>query len=58
MKRFFDLTFRPFFVLTGAGTAMVSLYALLPRWATETIGKLTFIQDTRSSYSTGELWSG
>ena len=45
MKRFFDRTFRPFFVLTGAGTALVSLYAFWPQWASETIGKLAFVQE-------------
>lgn len=45
MKRFFDLTFRPFFILTGAGTALASLYAFWPRWAVEVIGKIAFIQE-------------
>ena len=45
MKRFFDLTFRPFFVLTGAGTALASLFALWPGWAVETVGKLAFLQE-------------
>jgi len=45
MKRFFEVTFRPFFVLTGVGTSLAGLYALWPRWAVETLGKLTFRQD-------------
>jgi hypothetical protein len=45
MKRFFDLTFRPFFVLTGLGTALAGLYAFWPRWAVENISKLTFIPE-------------
>ena len=45
MKRFFDLTFRPFFVLTGVGTALVSMFAFWPAWATETVVKLSFIQE-------------
>jgi hypothetical protein len=45
MKRFFDLTFKPFFVLTGIGTAFASLYAFWPRWAAETAGKIPFVQD-------------
>ena len=45
VKRFFDLTFRPFFVLFGAGTAGVSLYAFWPQWAAETIGTLAFVQE-------------
>jgi hypothetical protein len=45
MKRFFDLTFKPFFVLTGIGTAAAALYAFWPRWATETAGKIPFVLD-------------
>ena len=43
--RFFERTFRPFFLLTGAGTALVVLYALLPGWTTVNIGKLAFLRD-------------
>jgi hypothetical protein len=45
MKHFFDLTFRPFFIITGIGTASASVYAFWPRWAAETIGKIPFAQD-------------
>jgi hypothetical protein len=45
MKRFFDLTFRPFFVLTGVGTALINVYAFWPEWALHTIAKLPFIQE-------------
>jgi hypothetical protein len=45
MKRFFDLTFRPFFVITGLGTAAAGLYAFWPRWAVETVGKIPFVSD-------------
>jgi hypothetical protein len=45
MKRFFDLTFSPFFVITGIGTASASLYAFWPRWTAETIGKIPFVTD-------------
>ena len=45
MKRFFVVSFRPFFVLTGIGTSLAGLYALWPRWVVETLGKLTFVQD-------------
>jgi hypothetical protein len=45
MKRFFDLTFRPFFVITGIGTALASLYAFWPRWTVETVGKIPFVPD-------------
>ena len=45
MKRFFDLTFRPFFVLTGIGTALAAFDAFWPRWTIENVQKLAFIQD-------------
>jgi hypothetical protein len=45
MKRFFDLTFRPFFVLTGLGTALAALDAFWPRWTVEKVQKIDFIQD-------------
>ncbi len=45
MKRFFDLTFKPFFVITGIGTALAGLYAFWPRWAAETVGKFPFVPD-------------
>lgn len=43
-QRFFDLTFRPFFVITGIGTAAAGFNAFWPRWAIETLEKLPFIQ--------------
>jgi hypothetical protein len=45
MKRFIDLTFRPFFVITGLGTAAASLYAFWPEWAVETAGKIPFVPE-------------
>ena len=45
MKRFFDLTFKPFFVLTGTGTALAAVDAFWPRWAVETVQRFAFIQD-------------
>jgi len=45
MNRFFELTFRPFFVLTGAGTAAVGLNAFWPQWTVETIEKLSFVRE-------------
>ena len=56
MKRFFDLTFKPFFVLTGIGTAAAALYAFWPRWANETAGKVPSSRTTQSSPSTGASW--
>jgi hypothetical protein len=45
MKRFFDLTFKPFFVLTGIGTALGAVNALWPRWAAEKVDLIPFVQD-------------
>jgi hypothetical protein len=45
MKHFFDLTFRPFFVVTGVATTLASLNAFWPRWAVERVEKIKFIQD-------------
>jgi hypothetical protein len=45
MKRFFDLTFKPFFILTGIGTALGAVNAFWPRWAAEKIELIPFVQD-------------
>jgi hypothetical protein len=45
MKRFFDLTFRLFFLFTGFGTAPIGLYALSPEWAVTKLGKLQFLRN-------------
>jgi hypothetical protein len=45
MRRFFELTFRPFFILTGIGTALAGLDAFWPRWTAETVQKVPFVQD-------------
>ncbi len=45
MKRFFELTFRPFFLFTGLGTALINVYAFWPEWAMGKIAKLAFLQD-------------
>jgi hypothetical protein len=45
MKRFFELSFRPFFVLTGIGTALGGLNAFLPIWPAETVEKIPFVQE-------------
>jgi hypothetical protein len=42
MKRFFDLTFRPFFVITGVGTAGAFVYAFWPEWTVPTIAKFPY----------------
>ena len=45
MRRFFELTFKPFFVITGLGTALASLYAFWPRWTAETVGRIPFVME-------------
>jgi hypothetical protein len=45
VERFFARTFRPFFLLTGAGTALVGLYAVLPEWTMVNLGKLPYLRD-------------
>jgi hypothetical protein len=45
MKRFFDLTFKPFFVLTGIVTALGALPAFWPQWSAEKVLLIPFNQD-------------
>ena len=45
MKRFFDVTFRPFFLITGALTALGAVNAFRPRWAAEKVELIPFNQD-------------
>ena len=45
MKRFFDLTFKPFFVLTGMGTALGALGAFWPQWSAVKVLLIPFNQD-------------
>jgi hypothetical protein len=42
---FFVRTVRPFFLFTGAGTALVGLYAFAPSWTMPNVGKLPYLQD-------------
>jgi hypothetical protein len=45
IRQFFYRTVRPFFLFTGAGTALVGLYAVLPSWAMPNVAKLPYLQD-------------
>lgn len=45
MKRFFELSVKPFFVVAGALTAAGWLDALMPRWTVENVQKLAFNPD-------------
>lgn len=44
-QRFFATTFKPFFVCTGLGTALIGLYALFPEWALAKLAQLNYQQD-------------
>ena len=43
LQEFFSRTFRPFYLLTGAGTALIGIFAFLPSWAVPTIVQLPWI---------------
>ena len=45
LQRFFQLTAGPFFLSTGAGTALVGLYAVAPAWAMPNVARLPYLQD-------------
>ncbi len=45
MKRFLDLTFKPFFVLTGIGTTLGALNAFWPQWTVEKVELIPFNLD-------------
>jgi hypothetical protein len=45
LKRFFARTVRPFFLFTGAGTALVGLFAVAPSWAMPNVTQLPYFQD-------------
>jgi len=40
---FFSRTFRPFYLLTGAGTALIGIFAFFPSWAMPTVVKLPYL---------------
>lgn len=45
MKRFYALTFKPFFVVTGAATAVAALDAFLPEWTVRNVQQLAFVRE-------------
>jgi hypothetical protein len=45
LERFFARTVKPFFLLTGGGTALVGLYAFAPAWTVPNIGQLPYLQE-------------
>ncbi|MEO2092410.1 MAG: hypothetical protein ABGY75_23410 [Gemmataceae bacterium] len=44
-ERFFARTVKPFFLLTGAGTSLVGLYAFAPAWTMPNVGQLPYLRD-------------
>jgi len=45
IRQFFARTVKPFFLFTGAGTALIGLYAFLPTWAMPSLAKLPYLQN-------------
>jgi hypothetical protein len=45
VKSFIERTFRPFFIVTGAGTALAACDALWPQRALENIQQISFVPD-------------
>lgn len=45
MKHFFDVTFKPFFMLTGMATALGALAAFWPKWTAEKVLLIQFRED-------------
>jgi hypothetical protein len=43
LEDFFSRAFRPFYLLTGAGTALIGIFAFFPSWATSNVAKLPFL---------------
>jgi hypothetical protein len=43
LEGFFSRTFRPFYLLTGAGTALVGIFAFFPSWAMPKIVQLPYL---------------
>ena len=43
LERLFSRTFRPFYLLTGAGTALIGIFALFPAWAMPNIARLPYL---------------
>ena len=42
-ETFFARTFRPFYLVTGAGTALIAIFAFLPSWAMPAIVQLPWL---------------
>lgn len=45
LEGFFKSTVKPFFLVTGAGTALIGLYAFWPTWAMPNVAKLPYLHE-------------
>ena len=45
LQRFFTTTFKPFFLCTGLGTALIGLYAFFPEWSVIQLAQLEYLRD-------------
>lgn len=45
LARFFASAVQPFFLFTGAGTALIGLYAFWPAWAMPNVARLPYLQE-------------
>ena len=45
LQRFFTTTFKPFFLCTGVGTALIGLYAFFPEWSVSQLAQLEYLRD-------------
>ncbi len=45
MQKFIDSTIKPFFIITGIGTAAAGMNAFLPRFTVENVQILEFVQE-------------
>jgi len=45
LARFFTSAVQPFFLFTGAGTALIGLYAFWPAWAMPNVARLPYLQE-------------
>ncbi len=45
MQKFIDSTIKPFFIITGIGTAAAGMDAFFPRFTVENVQNLEFVQE-------------
>jgi hypothetical protein len=45
LHRFFAATFKPFFLCTGAATALIGVYAFFPEWSVSQLAQLEYLRN-------------